>query len=268
MTSKLDVKPSAAGGAFEAKRSFDLDGFAARYGGVTVSRLRAGSLIYSQGEPADALYFIKEGQIQISVVSSHGKEGIIEIVEAGDFCGVTCLVGNHLRLATATCLADSVAARLERANVLRAVRENPDIAEYFVTLALSWVVRLRESLISQLLDSSERRLARALLLLANYGKDDEPANEIRNIDQEGLAQLVGTTRSRVNHFMNKFRKLNYIDYDGGVIVVHGSLSNFALGDRMLQASQNDDRSPSVRSQRTAPDATGSDADELRQRRRQ
>lgn len=229
MRAKIGINPFAADAAFDPTQSFDVAAFAARYGGVTVSRLEAGTLIYSQGEPADFMYYLQDGQIQIAVVSSHGKEGILGILEPGGFCGEGSLLGGRTRAATATCTADSVVARLERASIIRAIRENPTFAEFFIVYALTNVVRLRDSLISQLLDSSEKRLARALLLLANYGRDGG-SNVIRSVDQEVLAKIVGTTRSRVNYFMNKFRKLGYINYDGSVIVVRSSLSDAVLRD--------------------------------------
>ena len=220
-----------------SKQSFDVEAFAANYGGVTVSRLKAGTLLYRQGEPADALFYLQEGRVQTAVVSSQGKEGILGVLEPGTFCGESCLLDNRVRLLTATCIADSVVARLERANVIRAVRENPAIAEFFVAFTLTNVIRLRENLISQLFDSSEQRLARVLLVLANYGKKDGRENVIRNVDQEMLAHMVGTTRSRVNYFMNKFRKLHYVDYDDNVIVIHSSLLDVALRENTFGAPQ-------------------------------
>ncbi len=222
-------------GTLDSEASFDVESFAANYGGVTVSRLRPGTVLYSQGEPADALYYVQDGQIQITVVSSHGKEGILGVIEPAGFCGEGCLLGNRIRVATAACITDTVVARLERASIVRAVRKDPSFAELLIVVALRKVVRLRESLISQLFDSSEKRLARALLLLANYGRRNGAADVIRNIDQEALAQMIGTTRSRVNHFMNKFRKLRYIDYDGNVIVVYRALSNVAFHDDSFDA---------------------------------
>ncbi len=185
------------------------------------------------------MYYIQSGQIQITVVSSQGKEGILGLLDPGGWCGESCLLGKRQRVATASCIADSVVARLERASVLRGIRQNPLIAEYFVALVLQKAIELRENLISQLFDTSERRLARALLVLANHGRGeaknggDAKNNVIMNIDQEGLAQMIGTTRSRVNHFMNKFRRLGHIDYDGGVIFVHSSLANIAFHDDVV-----------------------------------
>jgi CRP/FNR family transcriptional regulator, cyclic AMP receptor protein len=221
----------------ESGKSFDVAAFAKKYGGVAVSSLKSGSVVYGQGEPADAMYFLQSGQIQITVLSSQGKEGILGLVDAGSFCGEGCLLGNRIRAATATSTTLSVVARFERASIIRAVRENPAIAEFFVVLALSKAIQLRENLISQLFDSSEARLARALLLLANHSPDGGSKNIIKNVDQEGLAQMIGTTRSRVNHFMNKFRKLGFIDYQGGVILVRNSLAKVAQGEEMFGGSE-------------------------------
>jgi CRP/FNR family transcriptional regulator, cyclic AMP receptor protein len=230
MTSRNEGFPFLDGGALDSGRSFNIEAFAAAYGGIAVSRLRSGTVLYSQGEPADSLCYLQNGQLQITVVSSQGKEGILGVLGPGDFCGEGCLLGNRNRVATVTCIADSLVARIERASALRAIRENSAIAGFFLAFALRRVVDLRENLISQLFDSSEKRLARALLVLSNHGHDGEPNNIIRNLDQESLAQMIGTTRSRVNHFMNKFRRLRYIDYDGDMIVVYRSLSSVAICD--------------------------------------
>lgn len=230
MNSRFESSQSIAAGALRTHRTFDLDAFAADYGGVTVSKCRQGTLLYRQGEIADAMYYLQSGQIQITVVSSQGKEGILGLVDPGGWCGEGCLLGNRQRVATASCIADSVVARLERGSLLRAIRQDPLIAEFLVAFSLQKAIELRDSLISQLFDSSERRLARALLVLANRGRGGAKNTIIRNVDQEGLAQMIGTTRSRVNHFMNKFRRLGHIDYDGGVIFVHRSLANIAFPD--------------------------------------
>lgn len=229
VNSKIELHQSIAPGALRTNRAFDLDAFAADYGGVTESKCRAGTLLYRQGEPADAMYYLQSGQVQITVVSSQGKEGILNLVDPGGWCGEGSLLGNRRRVATASCIAEGVVARLERANILQAIRQNPLVAEFFVSFALQKVIELRENLISQLFESSEARLARALLILANHGRGGAQSRVIRNVDQESLAQMVGTTRSRVNHFMNKFRRLGHIDYEGGIIFVHSSLATTAEG---------------------------------------
>ena len=147
-----DASKPFLGGALNSETSFDVEAFAANYGGATVSRLRTGTLLYSQGEPADALYYLQHGQIQITVVSSQGKGGILNVLGPGGFCGEGCLLGNRLRVATAVCRQDSVVARLEAASVVRAVRQDPKIAELFLLVALKKVSRLREGQISQLFE--------------------------------------------------------------------------------------------------------------------
>jgi CRP/FNR family transcriptional regulator, cyclic AMP receptor protein len=227
MTLTTQSRSAFADKAFVAGPSFDVEAFAARHGGVAFSVAKAGTLLFAQGERADCMFYLQRGQVQITAISAQGKEAILGVLRPGDFCGEGCLLGPRPRTATATCIASSVVARLERGNVLQAIRSDAAVAEFFVTVALQSSVRLRESLISQLFDSSEIRLARILLLLAGYGTPGcEPA-VIRNIDQEALAQMVGTTRSRVNYFMNKFRKLGYIDYDSAIFVYAG-LQDFVL----------------------------------------
>ena len=225
MLTKLDGHDSVVARAFETKEPFDAASFGAKHGGVTMATLRPGSVLFRQGDPTDTLFYVQAGQIQITVLSSQGKAGILDILNSGDFCGEGSLLGNRLRVATATCRTDSLVARLERANVIRAIREDPAVAEFFLAVALSSAARLRENLISQLFDSSERRLARVLLTLAHCGRgcSDDRYCVIRNVDQEALAQMIGTTRSRVNHFMNKFRDAGWIEYDSAVIRVRAAL---------------------------------------------
>jgi CRP/FNR family cyclic AMP-dependent transcriptional regulator len=242
MNSAIEPSPPVAGRAFEVKPSFDVDAFARNYGGVTVSMLKSGAVVFAQGEPATCMFHLQRGQIQITVVSPQGKEAIIAVLEPGDFSGEGCLLGDRLRVATAVCIADSTVVRLERASVIRAVRQDPIIAEFFLVYALTGVVRLREDLVSHLFDSSEKRLARALLLLANCGKNGRQETIISNVDQESLAQMIGTTRSRVNFFMNKFRKLGYIDYNG-YINVHSSLLNVVLHNDSLDVVERVAASP-------------------------
>jgi CRP-like cAMP-binding protein len=208
---------------FDTGRPFVVESFAARYGGVTVVKLEPGAILFTQGDPGTELFYLSHGQVQISVVSPLGKEAIITVLDPGQFCGEGCLLGDRERVATATCVAPSTVARVERTSVVRAVREDPAFAEFFLVYSLKSVVRLRDDVASQLFDDSEKRLARTLLLLAHYGAQGRDETRISNVGQEALAQMVGTTRSRVNHFMNKFRDRRYIDYDDGVIVVHDSL---------------------------------------------
>lgn len=237
MTLTTHRDPPVSGGAFGAAPSFDIDLFVSRYGGSTGLKFKANAVLYAQGEPADCLFYIQDGQVQLTVVSAQGKEAIWDVLRQGDFCGQGCLAGEQLRVSTATCKTDCVVARLEKASVIRAIQQDPLFAEFYVTSILNRTVRIRDSLISQLFDTSEQRLARILLLLANYGKEGRHDHVIGRLDQEALAQMVGTTRSRINHFMNKFRRLGYIDYDGD-IAVHSSLLNVALHGHADDAAEN------------------------------
>jgi CRP/FNR family transcriptional regulator, cyclic AMP receptor protein len=220
------------GGAFNSKETFNAGTFGTIYGGVTMATLRPGAVLFRQGEKTDGLFYVQAGQIRITVLSSQGKSGILGILDSGDFCGEGSLLGNRLRLATATCLTESIVMRLERANVIRAIHEDPVVAEFFLVFALTSAARLHENLISQLFDGCERRLARVLLALTHRGKVFPDARDcvIRNVDQEALAQMIGTTRSRVNHFMNKFRDLGWIDYDNNIIRVRPSLLDAMLDE--------------------------------------
>ena len=216
---------------------FDLASFARRHGGVTKYALRRGSSLFSQGEPANDMFYLDHGQIQLSVTSVQGRQAIVGILTAGDFCGESCLAGEPKRPATATCIADSVVARIAQPIVSRAVQQDPGFAEFCVTYFLNRSARLTERLISQFFDSSESRLARVLLQLSNYGSERGPT-VIRNLDQEALSLLIGTSRSRTNYFMNKFRELDYIRYDGNnYVVVHDSLSEVVSRERRTEAYQ-------------------------------
>lgn len=187
------------------------------------SPTRAGALMFSQGEPADlSVYYIEEGRVQLKVVTPQGKEGIIAILDGGNFFGDDCLTGEVLRMCTATCLTDSMIIRLDGAALRRAIREEPAFAEFYLNSLLRRNEYLKDNLISQLTDTSERRLARLLLRLANCPRDSRQLYPVEHFDQERLAQIVGTTRSRINYFMNRFRALGHIDYNGK-IVVHASL---------------------------------------------
>jgi CRP-like cAMP-binding protein len=210
--------------------TFEPKAFLARYGGCTIVKYKTGQVLFSQGEAADCLFYIESGKVSMSVVSEHGKEAVLAILEPGDLCGESCLAGPPLRFATATTMTECVLARLEKTSVVRALREGGAFMDFFITYLLSENVRLREHLIDHLFNSSEKRLARALLLLADYGKEMHNERVIPRIDQQTLAKMVGTTRARVSHFMNKFRRLGFVDYDGGDIHVHDSLLTIVLYD--------------------------------------
>jgi CRP-like cAMP-binding protein len=229
------VQPSATPGVIGKTRpTFDIHAFAAAYGGVTDARIKPKQTIYAQGDPADCIFYIQEGRVQLTVVSEQGREAVIAILEAGSFCGETCLVGQPLHMATATAMTGGMTARLDKTAVMRAIHDDLAFAEFFVMYVLDETVRLRDNLIDHLFNSSEKRLARVLLLLADYGKEGRMEQVINKVDQQTLAQMVGTTRSRVNFFMNKFRKLGFIEYNGH-ISVHSSLLSVLLHDQPLGA---------------------------------
>ena len=186
-------------------------------------------IVFSQGDPADALFYIQNGKVKITVLSHQGKEAIIAIVGVGDFFGEGCLTGQPLRMATATAMTDCRIVRLDKQITFRVLREEPTFSELFLDYLLSRNTRLEEDLVDQLFNSSEKRLARVLLLLANFGKEGKPEPVVAKVSQEMLAEMIGTTRARVSHFMNKFRKLGLIDYNGG-LHVHSSLMNIVLHD--------------------------------------
>jgi len=216
------------------ERAFDPVAFVGKYGGVLGARYGPKHTLYAQGDEADCVFYFHKGQAQIKVLSKQGKEAVIAVVEPGYFCGEGCLVGEPLRMWTVTTMTDCIISRFEKASMIRAIRDDLTFAEFFVMYVLNRTVRLTDDLIDHMFNSSEKRLARILLLLANYGKEDRVETVINNIDHQTLAHMVGTTRSRVNFFMNKFRKLSYIDYNSDYssrISVHNSLLNVVLHDQ-------------------------------------
>jgi CRP-like cAMP-binding protein len=212
--------------------TFDPIALIKKYGGVVGSIIGKNQVIYAQGDLAGHIFYIQKGQIHLTVLSGEGKEAIIAVLEAGDFSGEGCLVGEPLRMFSATTLTECIVARLDKAAAVRAIHEDPSFSEFFVSYVLKRTSRLTDSLVDQLFNSSEKRLARVLLLLANYGKEGRTETVIGKIDQEALAQMIGATRSRVNFFMNKFRKLGLIEYNGR-IHVHSSLLRIVLHDQPL-----------------------------------
>jgi len=179
-------------------------------------------VVFTQGSRADTVFYLQRGRMKLSLVSTQGKEGVITILPARSFFGEECLAGQSVQRANARALVDCSVLAFKKKQVIRTIRLYPDFAEFFVTYLLKRTARLEEDLVDQLFHSSEQRLARVLLLLANFGKDAPPDEGIPNVSQETLARMIGTTRSRVNFFMNKFRKLGLIDYDHG-LHVHPSL---------------------------------------------
>ena len=198
-------------------------------GGTSVSNYRKKRRIFAQGDVADSVLYVQEGQVKLSIISERGKEAVVALHNTGDFFGEGCLSGQPLRLATATATTDCVITRLDKATVVRVLHDEPKFSEMFLTYILARNARVEEDLVDQLFNSSEKRLARLLLLMANFGKEGRPEPVIAKISQETLAEMVGTTRSRVSFFMNKFRKLGFIEYNGE-LKVHNSLLNVVLHD--------------------------------------
>ena len=189
-----------------------------------------GQVVFSQGDPADAIFHIEKGKVKLTVVSSKGKEAVIGLLTGGDFFGEGCLAGQIKRMSTATAMTDCLTVRLEKPEMIRVLHSEPVFSELFLHYLLSRNIRIEEDLVDQLFNSSEKRLARVLLLLANFGKPEKTEPVIAKMSQEMLAEIIGTTRARVNFFMNKFRKLGFIDYDGGGLRIHSSLLHVVLHD--------------------------------------
>jgi CRP/FNR family transcriptional regulator, cyclic AMP receptor protein len=197
--------------------------------GRTLSNYRTDELIFSQGDPADAAFFIQKGRVKITVVSEQGKEAVVAVLGPDEFCGEGCLAGQPRRMARAEAMTECEIMRLEKSALIRVLHEEPAFSEMFVSHLLARTIRVEADLVDQLFNSSEKRLARALLLLANFGKEGRPEPIIAKISQETLAEMIGTTRARVSFFMNKFRKLGLIDYNGH-LEIHSSLLNVVLHD--------------------------------------
>jgi CRP/FNR family transcriptional regulator, cyclic AMP receptor protein len=197
--------------------------------GRTQAEHRSKSIVFSQGDVADSIFYVHKGKVKLTVVSNRGKEAVIAILGAGDFFGEGCLAGQVKRMSTATTMSAASVTRLERAAAVRVLRDEPAFTELFLQHLLARSIRIEEDLVDQLFNSSEKRLARVLLLLANFGKEGRPETAIAKISQQTLAEIVGTTRSRVSFFMNKFRKLGFVTYNGH-LEVHSSLLNVVLHD--------------------------------------
>jgi len=212
------------------KVSFDPKIFLAQVGdGKTIAKFRRGQIVFSQGDVADAVFYIQKGKVKLTVISEQGKEAVIAILEPGHFFGEGCLNGHGVRVATTAAMDECVITRIAKSVMIAAIHREPDFSELFMSYLLARNGRIEADLIDQLFNSSERRLARLLLLLANFGKEARPEPIVGKISQETLAEMVGTTRSRVSFFMNKFRKLGYINYNGH-LEVHNSLLNVVLYD--------------------------------------
>jgi len=208
---------------------FDPSVFLAKITGATTREYRTKQVVFSQGDAADAVYYIQAGKVKLTVVSTRGKEAVVAILERGNFFGEGCLAGQPLRMATAGALLPTTVVRLGKATAMRLLHREPEFAEFFIGYLLARNVRIEEDLVDQLFNSSEKRLARLLLLLAHFGKDSGPEPVIPKVSQDTLAAMVGTTRARVNYFMNRFRKLGFVEYNGG-LHVHRALLTVVLHD--------------------------------------
>jgi CRP/FNR family cyclic AMP-dependent transcriptional regulator len=225
----------------EKPKPFSVEVFLSTLDGErSVSEYRKHQKVFSQGDAADAVYYVQEGQVKVCVISERGKEAVVALHGKGDFFGEGCLTGQPLRLATVAAMTDSVVMRIDKAAVVRVLKDEPKFSEMFLSYILARNARVEEDLVDQLFNSSEKRLARVLLLMANFGKEGRQESVIAKISQETLAEMVGTTRSRVSYFMNKFRKLGFIEYNG-TLEVHNSLLNVVLHDNPRLKREADDR---------------------------
>jgi CRP/FNR family cyclic AMP-dependent transcriptional regulator len=217
------------------RRPFDSKAFLARVvKDQSIGKYRKDEVVFSQGDPADAVFYIQNGKVKLTVVSEQGKEAVVAILGTNDFFGEGCLARQNQRVATVRSMTDSVITRLEKSAIVRLIHKEPKFSEMFIAHLLGRTIRVEADLVDQLFNSSEKRLARMLLLLANFGKDTKPEPIIAKIGQETLAEMIGTTRSRVSFFMNKFRELGFIAYDGSTesgIEIHSSLLNAVLHEK-------------------------------------
>jgi CRP/FNR family transcriptional regulator, cyclic AMP receptor protein len=222
-TSKaLTIRPKIKS---KAKLAFDVQGFLDSAGVARkVTEFNKKQAIFSQGDPARNVLYIQKGGVRLSVVNETGKEAVVAILEPGDFFGEGCLAGQPIRMGSATAIAPTTVLVIEKKEMIRVLHAEHAFSDRFITYMLSRNIRVEEDLVDQLFNSSEKRLARTLLLLARYGKEDKPQKVLAKISQETLAEMVGTTRSRVNFFMNKFRKLGFIKYNGGLHIDTSLLS--------------------------------------------
>jgi CRP/FNR family cyclic AMP-dependent transcriptional regulator len=198
--------------------------------GKTVIECGMDRNVFRQGQPADSLFYLRRGKVKLTVTSQQGKEAIIAILSAGEFFGEGCLAGQQLRMATAVAMTDCTLDKIDKVLMARMLHEHHDIAELFVKHLLLRNIRYEADLVDQLFNSSEKRLARILLLLSHFGKESKAEAVVPRVDQDTLAQMVGTTRSRVSHFMNRFRQHGFIDYDNGGLTVHSGLLSVVLHD--------------------------------------
>jgi CRP/FNR family transcriptional regulator, cyclic AMP receptor protein len=227
MISSRSIKPKRMP---KTKFTFDAQAFLDSAGvGRKIKQVNRADVVYSQGEAASTVIYLKEGSVKLTVVNGAGKEAVITILGAGDFFGEGCLAGQSIRMGTATAITASTVHVIEKREMLKVLHEQHALSDQFIAFMLARNIRVEEDLIDQLFNSSEKRLARTLLLLARYGKEDQIHGVLPPVSQELLAEMIGTTRPRVNFFMNKFKKLGFIKYDGG-LQINASLLSVVLHD--------------------------------------
>jgi CRP/FNR family cyclic AMP-dependent transcriptional regulator len=225
VSTKAPKRPKAnPKGAFNAQNFLDSTGLARK-----VVEFKAKETIFSQGEAGNDVIYIQKGGVRLSVVNQSGKEAVVAVLGPGDFFGEGCLAAQPIRMGTATSIAPTTALVIEKSEMIRVLHHEHEFSDRFISFMLARNIRIEEDLVDQLFNSSEKRLARTLLLLARYGKEDKPQRVLPKVSQEMLAEMVGTTRSRVNFFMNKFRKLGFIKYNGG-LQINTSLLSVVLHD--------------------------------------
>jgi len=224
-TKQSSSRKAATGALFDPAVFFEKTG-----NGRLISAHSKKDVIFSQGDNADSVFYIKKGKVKVSVLSKQGKEAVVALLGPDEFVGEGCLIGQPKRLATASAMTECETMRVEKSEIQRILQTEPAFSRMFITHILAKNARVEEDLVDQLFNSTEKRLARVLLLLANFGKEGRPEPILANISQETLAEMIGTTRSRVSHFMNKFRQLGFIDYNGH-LEVHNSLLSVLLADQ-------------------------------------
>jgi CRP/FNR family transcriptional regulator, cyclic AMP receptor protein len=213
-------------GSFDPQSFLDTAGVSRR-----VAEYRRSETVFTQGDNADTVLYIQKGGVKLSVVNGAGKEAVVAMFAPTDFFGEGCMAGQTLRMATATAITPTTVLVIDKNEMLRVLHDEHELSDRFINYMLAHNIRVEEDLVDQLFNSSEKRLARTLLLLARYGKQDQPDRDLPKVSQETLAEMIGTTRSRVNYFMNKFRQLGFIDYNGsGRLEIHSSLLNMVLHD--------------------------------------
>jgi CRP/FNR family cyclic AMP-dependent transcriptional regulator len=233
------LKFKVAARAGKPESPFDPKEFLSKIGkGRSIAKYRTSEIIFSQGDQADSVFFIDAGKVKLTVISEQGKEAVVALLGKGDFCGEGCLTGQPKRIATAAAMMDCEVMQLQKGEIIRVLHDEPAFSELFISYVLSRTIRVEADLIDQLFNSSEKRLARALLLLANFGKEGRPEPILAKVSQETLAEMIGTTRSRVSFFMNKFRQLGFNEYNGS-LNVHSSLLNVLLHDQPQLRNQSE-----------------------------